>query len=168
MPSRACSQRGLDDASCSSRTWQTSRHSTVLVIRNERFDRGGCDAGEMIERPGPLGQLDGYFAAARIAHEYVADLHRELVELDAAGDHTRELLRESATVVFERMPGLTSRLRGLEREWAEQELLDPPEAERTVEHLEVEFGELVPALAALRARKNQSAAEVLDLGSRAR
>lgn len=78
----------------------------------------------MMDRPGPLGQLDGYFAAARIAHEYVADMHRELVELDAAGDHTRELLRESAGVVFERMPGLTSRLRRLERKWTEQELLN--------------------------------------------
>ncbi len=142
--------------------------STVLVIGNERLDRGGCDAGEMIDRPGPLGQLDGYFAAARIAHEYVADLHRELVELDAAGNHTRELLRESAAVVFERMPGLTSRLRGLEREWAEQESLDPPAAERTIEHLEVELAKLVPALAALRARQNQIAAELLDLVNRAR
>jgi len=122
----------------------------------------------MIDRPGPLGQLDGYFAAARIAHEYVADLHRELVELDAAGEHTRKLLRESAAVVFERMPALASRLRGLEREWAEQELLDPPAAERTVERLEVELGELAPALVARRARQNQIAAELLDLVSRAR
>jgi hypothetical protein len=109
----------------------------------------------MIDRPGPLGQLDGYFAAARIAHEYVADLHRELVELDAAGDHTRELLRESAAVVFERMPELTSRLRGLEHKWAEQELLDPPAAERTIERLEVEFAKLIPALTALRTRQNR-------------
>ncbi len=122
----------------------------------------------MIDRPGPLGQLDGYLAAARIAHEYVADLHRELVELDGAGDHARELLRESAVVVFERMPGLTSRLRGLEREWAEQELLDPPAAERTIEHLEVEFAKLIPVPTALRARQNQIVAELLDLLSRAR
>jgi hypothetical protein len=33
----------------------------------------------MAERPGPLLQLDRYFAAATIAHEYIADLHRELV-----------------------------------------------------------------------------------------
>ncbi len=122
----------------------------------------------MIERPGPLGQLDGYFAAARIAHEYVADLHRELVELDAAGDHTRELLRDSAAVTLERMPALTRRLRGLEREWAEQELLDAPAAESTIERLEAGLAELVPALTALRARQNQIAAELLDLVSRAR
>lgn len=66
------------------------------------------------------------------------------------------------------MPVLTSRLRGLEREWAEQELLDPPAAERTIERLEVEFAKLVPALTALRARRNQIAAEMLDLVNRAR
>jgi hypothetical protein len=122
----------------------------------------------MIDRPGPLGQLDGYFAAARIAHEYIADLHRELVELDAADDHTRALLRESAAVVFERMPALTGRLRGLEGEWAGQELLDPLAAERTIECLAVELAKQVPALTALRARQNQIAAELLDLASQAR
>jgi hypothetical protein len=120
------------------------------------------------ERPGPLGILDGYFAAARIAHEYVFDLHRGLVELDAADHRTRELLDESAAVALERMPELTRRLRGLEREWAEQELLDPPAAERTIERLDGEVAELVPALAALRARQNQIVAELLDRISRAR
>jgi hypothetical protein len=122
----------------------------------------------MINRPGPLGQLDGYFAAARIAHEYVADLHRELVELDAADDHTRELLLESAAVTIEQMPALTRRLRGLEREWSEQELLDPPAAERTIKRLESELAQLVPSLRALRDLQNQIAAELLDLISRAR
>jgi hypothetical protein len=37
-------------------------------------------------------------------------------------------------------------------QWAEQELLDPPAAKRTVERLEVELAELVPAIMALRAR----------------
>jgi hypothetical protein len=120
------------------------------------------------ERPGPLGILDGYFAAARIAYEYVFDLHRELVELDAADHHTRELLHESAAVALERMPELTSRLCGLEREWAEQELLDPLAAERTIERLDGEVSGLVPALAALRARQNQIVAELLDRISRAR
>jgi len=60
------------------------------------------------------------------------------------------------------------RLRGLEHEWAEQELLDPPADERTIERLEVELATLVPALTALRARQNQIAAGMLDLISRAR
>jgi hypothetical protein len=59
-------------------------------------------------------------------------------------------------------------LRGLEREWAEQELLDPPAADRTVERFERDLAKLVPTLAALRARQNQIAAELLDLISRAR
>lgn len=122
----------------------------------------------MTDRPVPLRLLDGYFAAARIAHEYVFDLHRELVEVDAADDHTRELLHESAAVALERMPALTGRLRCLEREWAEQELLDPPAAERTVERLEDDVAELAPVLATLRARQNQIIAELRDRISRAR
>lgn len=122
----------------------------------------------MTDRPGPLGLLDRYFAAARIAHEYVFDLHRELAELDAADDHTRELVQESAAVALERMPELTRRLGGLEQEWAEQELLDPPAAERTVERLNSEVAAIVPALTALRARQNQIVADLLDRISRAR
>jgi len=61
------------------------------------------------------------------------------------------------------MPALTSRLRGLEGEWAEQELLDPPAAERTIERLEVELAKLVPALTALRTRQNQILMRVLPI-----
>lgn len=122
----------------------------------------------MTDRPEPLGLVDTYFAAARIAHEYVFDLHRELAELDAADDHTRALLRESATVALERMPELTRRLHGPEREWSEQELLDPAAAERTIERLNSDIAALLPALAALRARQNQIAAELLARISRAR
>ena len=48
--------------------------------------------------PGPLDQLDLYFAAATIAHELANDLHRELVELAADDADTRELLREPASI----------------------------------------------------------------------
>jgi hypothetical protein len=58
----------------------------------------------MAERPGPLRQLDRYFAAATIAHEYIADLHQELVMLEQDTDQTRRLLHESAEVVLSRMP----------------------------------------------------------------
>jgi hypothetical protein len=122
----------------------------------------------MTTRPGPLGRLDGYFAAARIAHEYVADLHRELVELDVTDNRTRELLRESAAVTFERMPALTRPLRGLEHQWAEQELLDPPAAEHTLKRLDSQLAQLTPRLAALRTRQDQIVAELLELISRAR
>jgi hypothetical protein len=121
----------------------------------------------MTDRPQPLRRLDGYFAAARIAHEYISDLHRELVELDAADEHTRELLHESVSVTLERMPTLTRRLRALERQWAEQELLDPSTAERTIRQLEDDLAAVMPAIAELRARQNQIAAELLDRASRA-
>jgi hypothetical protein len=56
----------------------------------------------MTERPDPFAALDRYFAAATIAHEYLAELHRELGALGALGAdsaHTRALLAESAAVV---------------------------------------------------------------------
>jgi hypothetical protein len=111
-------------------------------------------------RPRSLAIVDSYFAAARIAHEYAFDLHRELAELDAADGHTRELLHESAVVALERMPELTRRLRNTGREWAEQELLDPSAAERTIKRLDEELADLAPSLAALRARQNQIVAEL--------
>jgi hypothetical protein len=122
----------------------------------------------MIDRPEPLARLDRYFAAARIAHEYASDLHRELVELDAADVHTRELLRESAAAALERMSTLTLRLRALGREWSEQELLDPPTAERTLRRGERELASAMPAILAVRVRQDQIAAELLDLVRRAR
>jgi hypothetical protein len=122
----------------------------------------------MTDRPQPLERLDGYFAAARIAHEYISDLHRELVELDAADEHTRELLHEPVAVTLERMPTVTRRLRALEREWAEQELLDPLTADRTIRRLEDDLADVMPAIAELRARQNQIAAKLFDRVSRAR
>jgi hypothetical protein len=122
----------------------------------------------MIDRPEPLKRLDGYFGAARIAHEYVSDLHRELVELNAADAHTHELLRESAAVVLERMPSLATQLRTLGRQWSEQELLDPPAAERTIERLNQELTSTMPAILAVRARQDRIAAELLGLVHQAR
>jgi hypothetical protein len=119
------------------------------------------------DRPGPLEIADRYLAAAMIAHEYVSDLHRELVELDAADENTRNRLRESAAVALERMPELIRRLRPLEREWAEQELLAPTAAEDTIERLESSLVELMPTIIGLRARQDEIAAELLDLIGRA-
>jgi hypothetical protein len=120
------------------------------------------------DRPGPLEIADRYLAAAMIAHEYVSDLHRELVERDAADEHSRGLLRESAALTLQRMPELIRRLRPLERQWAEQELLDPPAAEHTIERLETDLTEIMPTITGLRARQDEIAAELLDLVGRAR
>ena len=87
----------------------------------------------MTERPDPFAAVDRYFAAATIAHEYIADLHRELGALGADSAHTRALLGESAAVVTERMPALTRELRQLREQWEAQNLLDPPRAKRTLQ-----------------------------------
>jgi hypothetical protein len=122
----------------------------------------------MADRPGPFGQLDRYFAAATIAHEYVADLHRELIELHADNIHTRELLGESTATVLTRMPELTRELRSLERKWAEQELLDPHQATRTMRAFGARFAELEPEFARLRARQDEIVAELVVLIDRSR
>ncbi len=114
----------------------------------------------MVERPGPLRHLDRYFAAATIAHEYIADLHRQLSALHQDSEQTRELLRASAAVVVSRMPELTHEVRRLELEWGEQELLDPPQADRTLQTIEAGFIEVEPALVALRERQDEIAAQL--------
>jgi hypothetical protein len=111
----------------------------------------------LAERPGPLGQLDRYFAATTIAHEYIADLHRELVARHRDSERTRELLAESAAVVLERMPELTRELRRLGLEWEDQKLLDPPQAEQTLQIIERSLAEVEPELSALRARQDEIA-----------
>lgn len=119
-------------------------------------------------RPEPLARLDRDFAAATIAHEYAADLHRELVELHADSERSRELLGESAELVLGRMRELTSDLRGLGLDWAEQNLLNPLQAERTRHLIEARFAEIEPELSALRARQNAIVHELRELIDRAR
>jgi hypothetical protein len=121
----------------------------------------------MADRLEPLQGLDGYFAAATIAHEYADDLHWELAELHADDVHTCKLLADSAAVVLQEMPRLARQLRDLGREWAEQELLDPPMAERTAELLEARWAEVEPGLAALRARQEAIVAELAERLGRA-
>jgi hypothetical protein len=122
----------------------------------------------MAHRPEPLELVDRYLLAARIAHQYAAGIHRQLVELDADGAHTRKLLSESAAVVLQRMPRLTREWRSLEREWSEQELLDPPKAECTMQALAVRSAQLGPTLRALRVRQDEIVAELVDLLDRTR
>lgn len=88
----------------------------------------------MTERPEPLRTLDGLMAAATIAHERIADLHAR-----AAGRRSLRLLQESADIVFRQMTALTSEVRLAERDWAEQELLDPPRAADTLRRIEAQM-----------------------------
>ncbi len=122
----------------------------------------------MAERTGPVEQLDRYFAAATIAHEYIFDLHRELTELHADSADTRELLGEAAVIVLARMPELARELLHLERRRAEQELLDPHQAMHTMEAFRCLFAEVEPGLAMLRARQDEIVAELADLIDQAR
>jgi hypothetical protein len=121
----------------------------------------------MVERPEPLKQLDRYFAAATIAHEYIADLHRELATLGKGNERTRRLLYESAAVVLSRMPELTRELRALEVEWDEQQLLDQQQAEQTLRAIETSFVAIEPELSKLRDRQDEIAAELRELIDRA-
>ena len=113
-------------------------------------------------RPGSLGQLDRFFAAATIAHEYISDLHRELVALHEDTERTHELLGESAAVVLERMPELTRELRRLGRDWAEQALLEPPQAERALALIEAGLAAVAPELTAIRLRQDDIVAELRE------
>ncbi len=61
-----------------------------------------------------------------------------------------------------------SGLRDLEREWDEQELLDPAGAARTAQRLESDFVTLAPEFAALSDRHKQIVGELADLVARAR
>lgn len=112
----------------------------------------------MTALPSPLEQVGRYFAAATIAHEYVADLDRELAELGQRDDLTTELVRESADVVTRQMPALTRRLRDLAGTWTERRLLDPAKADATLADIDAEFASVEPKLSALRARQDAIAA----------
>lgn len=122
----------------------------------------------MTDRPEPLELVERYLLSARIGHQYAFSVHRQLVELDADGDHTRKLLAESAAITLQEIPRLTRDWRALEREWSEQELLDPPKAEHTAETLAGRFTELGPALRALLARQDELVAELVRLLKAAR
>jgi hypothetical protein len=121
----------------------------------------------MADRPESLAQLDRYFLAATIAHEYADDLHYELAELHADDIHTRKLLSESAAVVLKELPRLVRDLSSLGREWGEQELLDPSQAEQTAQVLAARWADVAPALVALRARQDEIVAELAELVGRA-
>jgi hypothetical protein len=83
-------------------------------------------------------------------------------------EHTRSLLRASAEVVLSRMPELTTELRNLELVWGEQQLLDPPQAEQTLEAIKTQLAELEPGLSAMRQRQDEIAQELHELVERAR
>jgi hypothetical protein len=115
----------------------------------------------MAARPEPLARIDRYLAAARIAHEAIWDLHRDLVVRGTADDRTRDLLGEAARIVTAEVPEVLTRVRHLDALWSEQELLDPPAAADTLRALMTEVDRVEPTLGRLRARHREVAAELL-------
>ena len=122
----------------------------------------------MAARPQSLELVERYRLAARYGHEYAFRAHRQLVELDADGDHTRKLLAESAAITLQEMPRLSRDWLAVQSEWSEQELLDPAKAEVTARALEVLFAELGPELEALLLRQDEIVAELVRLLNDAR
>lgn len=114
----------------------------------------------MAARPEPLARIDRYFAAARIAHEAIWDLHHELVTTEGADKRTRELLHEAARIATVDMSDVSAEVRRLDALWSEQELLDPA-AENTLSALAAEVDRVEPQLARLRARQDELARELL-------
>lgn len=113
------------------------------------------------------GPLDGFSAdrvdkvlEATIAHEYIADPYRELVALNQDDERARELVGASAAVVLTRMPDLTRELRRQGRNWDEQQLLDPPRAQRTLHAIATGLAQVERELSALRALHDDIAAEL--------
>ena len=122
----------------------------------------------MTDRPEELQLVDRYLGAARNAHLYAFRVHRQLVELGAAEDHTRTLLAESAVIVLQEVPALTRDWRVLEREWFEVELLDPTNLDRKTQALTTCFAELHPRLQALAVSQDEIVAELVKLLKNAR
>lgn len=107
----------------------------------------------------PLERLDAYFAAARIAHEVIWDLHEELTLLGKSDEHTREQLRRAARVAAVEMPDVARKALKLRRQLAEQQLLDPSAAQQTLLSLRAELERIEPELKELRALQNEVARE---------
>jgi hypothetical protein len=91
------------------------------------------------------------------AHEYIADIFRELVRLDRADVHAQELLADSAAIALRDIHELTRDARELERQWHVQELLDPQTAAQTLHAFDAELSRVVPQLANLRTRQDEVA-----------
>lgn len=85
-------------------------------------------------------------SAARIAHETIFDLRRELVQDGLDDEKSRELLGEAAAIATSAMPQLSAVGQGLQLRWQDERLLDPVAAAATYEELAAEVERVEPAL----------------------
>jgi hypothetical protein len=117
----------------------------------------------MAKRPKSLELIERYRLATTFNHLQAFQVRRELVELDAGGDHLDHLLDDSVTITFHEMPALSRELLILASQWSEQDLLDPPKAARTAHSLEIRFAALRPEFEALLRRHDDIVAELISL-----
>ena len=83
--------------------------------------------------------------------------------MGADDERTRTLVRASADITLRLMPELSKEVRHLGRTWRDQEVLNPPEAERTAELIQARLAALTPQLTELRQRQDEIARELRDL-----
>jgi len=117
----------------------------------------------MAKRPKELELIERYRLASTFNHLQAFQVRRELIELDAGSDHLDHLLEESVAITLHAMPALTRELLILASQLSEQDLLDPPNAERTAHSLEIRFADLRPEFEALLRRHDDIVAELSSL-----
>jgi hypothetical protein len=114
----------------------------------------------MPERPPAIKRLDSLLSAAMIAHEAIFEMRRELIATDRATPEQARLLEESARIVTMELPTLSASARRQSAQWAEQSLLDPEGAARTINQLETELRRIEPRLLSLLDRQQEIAAKL--------
>jgi hypothetical protein len=103
---------------------------------------------------------------ARIAHEVIFELRRELLAKGRDEAQQAGLLGESARIVTTELPRLTTDVRQLAARWEEQTLLDPEAADLTLGALAAELARVESQVRPLLQRQRQIAAALrAELGS---
>ena len=117
----------------------------------------------MPKRADPIKRLDALFSAAMIAHEAIFEMRRELVADDRGDAEQAGLLEESAQIVTGKLPRVAAKARQLSSMWAEQNLLDPDEAEETLKKVEAELDQVEPEAQVLLNRQLEIAVRLRSL-----
>lgn len=117
----------------------------------------------MPERPPPIKRLDSLLSAAMIAHEAIFEMRRELIATDRATPEQARLLEESARIVTVELPSWSAGARRLSAQWAEQRLLDPERAAKTLEEFETELQRIEPSVRSLLNRQREIAGQLRSM-----
>jgi hypothetical protein len=122
----------------------------------------------MPNRPQELEIVERLTASADSNHLFAFRLHRELLQLNADTGHARDLLGQSAAIIFKDLPMLIADLRVLGAQWSEVELLDPANLDPVARAIQDRYAELHLELQALTDRQDQIISDLLALLRRAR